>query len=111
MASRGPMRHVGTQLRVGVDGNPRPHVAGHLRGALRPLNVLLLRVDELPNLVALQAPAAEPAKRLILVGGADRAEIRDQLQDGRFGDVSPAGRREDAVALNQGGDDRAMLVG
>jgi len=47
------------QLRLGVDRDPSPHVAGFLGRPLRLLDVLLLRVDELPDFVALQPPAVE----------------------------------------------------
>ena len=72
------------QLGVGVDGNPRPYVAGFLRGARGLLDVLLLRVDELPDLVTLQASASKVVQRGILVVGADRSEIRNELEDGRL---------------------------
>ena len=49
-----PGRH---ELRVRVHRDPRPHVAGLRRRGLRLRDVLLLRVDDAPDLVDLDAPA------------------------------------------------------
>ena len=50
---------------VGIDGRPRPEVAPH--AALLVADVLLLRTDEAPNLVALNPLATKVAHMRIVV--------------------------------------------
>jgi len=74
IASRGPICQVGISFdsaSMATHVHTSPASCGARAGLL---DVLLLRVDELPDLVALQAPAPEVVQRGILVVGADRAD-------------------------------------
>ena len=51
------------------------------------------------------------AERLVLVLGAGRPEVHQELEDGVLGDAGHAARGADAVALDQGGDDLDSLGG
>jgi hypothetical protein len=69
------------KLRVSIDCRPRPNVADP-RNALKLLrDIALLRVDEAPNLVALNTLARQVAKVLVLVVEARRANVAEKLID------------------------------
>jgi hypothetical protein len=92
------------QLRVRVDGDPRPHVAVVHVAALVGRHVLLLAADERPNLVALDALARQVAHHAVLMDRADGAEIDQQLRDGVLRHARHPHGRADAVAFNEAGD-------
>ena len=92
-----PARH---QLRFGVDGHPRPHIAPALRLLLRA-GVLFLGTDEAPNLVALDAFARQIHQRLALVLRARAAQVGQQFKDRRAVRASHPHGGAEAVAFHQ----------
>ena len=98
------------ELRVRVKRDPCPHVASHVGGVLRGRHGLLLGVAELPNLVTLNPSARQVPQRAVLVEGARRPEIGQELEDRRLRDVRHAGCGVDAVAFDQGRRDAHATV-
>ena len=64
-------------------------------------DVLFLRVAEAPNLVELQALAGQATQSFVLVRGAGRTDVDEQLGHGVDAHVRHAGRGAHAVALGQ----------
>ena len=79
------------QLRVSINRGPRPRVARAFRCGLRGLDVLRLRVAELPDLIYLDAFRLDVANRLVVERDAGFASVHEQLG----GDVD--GRARDAA--------------
>ncbi len=102
-----PRRH---ELSVGINGRPGPHVACTLRGVLRSLDVLLLRVDEAPNLVALDPATRQVPQVLVLVLGAGRAQVAQQLLDGHPGHTGHPSRCAKPTTLDEGRHQRNSLL-
>jgi hypothetical protein len=89
------------QLRVRIDRGPRPHRTDAELALLLGGDVLILRTNERPNLVALNAARTQAMDRLVLVLCAGRAEVHQQLENRRLRHAGHAGRRADAVAFDQ----------
>src|ERR1700704_1161167 len=99
------------ELRLGVNRGKRPYVPIAEGAALFDRDVLLLRVDKRPYLVYLDALAGQLPQVLILVGGTDRPQLYQELQDSVLGYTRHPDRAVDGVALYQGGDDGGSLLG
>src|SRR4051794_23059399 len=90
------------ELRIGADCRPRPHVAIAEDALLLGRDVLLFHVTKGPYLITLNVTAWQVPERLMLVAGARRARIHEQLRDGVDRDSGhPLGRVE-GVAFDQG---------
>lgn len=98
------------QLRVGVDGRPRPHVAPSMR-LLFLGDVLLFRANELPDFIALETARAEHPHIRIMESRACHTEFSEQFENRGLAHVRHARRAPDAVALNQGGYYGGSLCG
>jgi hypothetical protein len=97
------------QFRIGADRNPRPNVAGSLRGCLGEHDVALLGIDKAPNLIKLDALAGQVAERLILIGGTRLARIDRQFVDGIDRNVCDAARGTKAHAFDEAIEDFGAL--
>ena len=93
------------QLRVGVDGGPRPHVAVAEHVGLVGGDVLLLGVAERPNLVALDYRAGQVDERLGLVLRGRLADVLQQVRDGLTGDSGGSADRPHGHSLAEQADD------
>jgi hypothetical protein len=76
-AVRWPTNRVG-ELCVRVNRDPRPDAADALLALACGRDVLVLRVDEVPNLIALDRFAGQIIQNLVLVGVASLAKVHDQ---------------------------------
>jgi hypothetical protein len=93
------------QLGVRAERRPRLDIT-KTRLLLEPLrNVLLLRVAEGPDFVALNPLAGQAAQGLVLVSLAGRAQVHEELEDSPLGNSGHADCGTDAIALDKGGDD------
>ena len=97
------------QLGVGVDSRPRPDIAPFASLSLG--HVLGLRADEAPDFIALNPLALEAPHMGVVVGGACRSEVAEQLFDGHPSHARHAGGAAQAVPFDQGGDDPSALLG
>src|ERR1022692_836263 len=87
------------QFRIGIDGRPGPHAADAELAFLLLWNVLVLRPDERPDLIALNPAAGEIAEHAVLILGADRASLYKELCDGVLGHAGNADSSADAVSV------------
>jgi hypothetical protein len=62
-------------------------------------NVLVLRPDETPNLVTLNPAAVKVSENAVLVFGADRASLNQQLRDGVLGNAGYADSSANAISV------------
>jgi hypothetical protein len=69
------------QFRVGIDRGPGPHVASIRRGFFGARDVLLLRVDECPDFIDLNALAGEVPKHAVLIPSGGLAGINHWFTD------------------------------
>ena len=70
----------GDQLRIGVNGRPRPDIPTNaVTLDLRHCDVLLFAADELPDFVNLNALTGEIDHNLVEVRGARFAQVNQQL--------------------------------
>ena len=99
------------ELRVAVDRGPGPHVAvvGVVLFAIR--NILGLRADEAPNLVALDDIAGQIAENRVLVLGTSLADVFEQVRDGLTGYSGRPGDRSHAHALAEQTDHLRPALG
>jgi hypothetical protein len=93
------------------DGRPRPHIASvWMRLAHLRRDVLLLRVAERPDFVALNPPRLQAAHVGIVVRLAGRANVTQQLFDGHARHASQASGGSEAVAFDQSGYDGGAFL-
>ena len=101
------------QLRVRINGRPRPDIAS-VRVSVEDcqlfLNGLLLRVAERPNLIALHAFGREITNGRIVECFAGASKVAQQLFDSHARNARDARRCAKAVAFHQTGND-ARAVG
>ena len=71
---------IADQLAIGANRGPRPHIAGKGWRILGRSRVLFLRINEGPNLIALDALAAQPLHVLIVIVEAGFACFRPKLR-------------------------------
>lgn len=64
------------ELGIGVERNPRPHVAVAELALLLNGDVRGLRIAKLPDLIALNTTATQPAKMLVLIVRARGSKFR-----------------------------------
>src|SRR5207247_2212595 len=82
--SRLPTNHDRINLVSAIDYGPCPCSAGIRRGLLGGRDVLLLLLDERPNLVDLDALARQIAKDAIVIPSTDVASINHKLANSLF---------------------------
>src|SRR5208282_4117791 len=92
------------QLAVRANRRPRPHIAKAELTAQFLWHVLLLGVDEIPNLITLDSTAVKPAQVLVLVFLAGRRHVREQLEHGMLGCIRDPAGAVDRVTFNQTSD-------
>jgi hypothetical protein len=97
------------ELRIGVEGDPRPDIAHADLGLAVLRNIPFLGVAEGPNLVALDPDGREVEQVLVKELLACIAEVREQLQAGIDRPPRNPGRGSDAVALDQRPDDLGSI--
>src|SRR5688500_12043748 len=78
------------QLGFRIDGRPRPYIAVTVLAAMLGRDVLVLAVDETPNLVAFQPLARMVHEGCILVMEASRAYLLKELSHGVDGNADHA---------------------
>lgn len=101
-----PGRH---QLGICADRRPRPHVTNAELATHFFRDVLLLRINEAPNLIALETLARQVAQSLVLVRGAGRSDIDEQLGHGIDGAVSEAAGGAEAGTFDEKAEDLGAL--
>lgn len=96
------------QLRVGVDGNPRPNVA---RAGVLKIggNVALLGVAKAPNFIALDSLAGEAPENPVGEFFARLSKLNSETLDSFLGDASDSYGCADAVALDKAGKHSAAI--
>src|SRR5689334_620780 len=103
------------ELRVGVDGRPRPNGPDEIATlaaapsnrpfrALRRWDVFLLRIDEAPDFVALEPLARKVTHHLVLILSARRPGLGQEPEDGALGAIRHAARSPDRVPFAEGSD-------
>ena len=97
------------ELAVTIQSHPGPGVSGLVLHARR--DVLRLRVDEGPDLVALDPSACQVDEVLVHVDGASLAKVQEELRHRVLGHPGHAHGSTDRVALYQGTDDLRPLLG
>ena len=98
---RSPIRHDGTSLvsaQIAVEVHTSP---AFLRGPLRTPDALLLRVDERPDFVHLDATARQIAQHPILLRSAGFRRVHEQLGDGVLRHVRDTRRGPHAHAFHE----------
>jgi len=100
----------GDKLGLRIDGNPSPHVAIAELVFVLDRDVLGLGVDELPNLIDLDASRVQVAKRLVLVVRAHLAKVSQKSNDGVLCDAGYAYRGPDRYALDKAGNHLATTL-
>jgi len=89
------------QFSVGVHRYPRPNVTSMAECGTHWSNVLLLRANERPNFVNLDAITRQVYKGLAHVVRTCRAELYKQLRNSVFGNSGHANPRTDRIAFHQ----------
>src|SRR6266511_2372437 len=97
------------ERRIRVERDPRPHVAS--LSTLLQRDVLLLGVNERPNLVALNPLARQVAHAAVLLNGADRPQVYEELDDRVLGYARHLAGGTKRVALDKRGYDGCALLG
>jgi hypothetical protein len=85
----------------GPGPGPGPYVARAFGRGLCRRKVRLFAVGERPNLIALDALASQVAERLVLVLGAGRADVHQELSHGVDRHIGQAAGGSKAGAFNQ----------
>jgi hypothetical protein len=88
----------------------RPNIAAAFY-LLLERTILLLGVNERPNLIALNVFARQIAKRFVLILRAGAAKIAEQLNDSILGNAGHSDGCADAVSLDQTGNDSRAFIG
>ena len=101
----------GHEFGVGADRGPRPHVAVAELALVFGGDVLGLGVAERPNLVALETLARQVPQGHILVVGAGRAQVHQQLGDRVLGGTGHPHGGADRHAFGEAPDDAGALFG
>ena len=101
--TRIPRNH---QLGIAVQCRPRPHVTGSFHFVRY---VLLLGIDEGPDLIALKVLHSHLPHRLIVELLASAAYVHKQLRYGVDRHIANAGRAAKAAAFNEHADDLDLL--
>lgn len=96
------------QLRIGVNRNPRPHIAITKLALLFSRDILLLGIAELPDFIALDSLARQVAKRLILIFRTCLSNLSQQFENGvlRYARHSHSGAN--GVSFHEGRDYRCL---
>ncbi len=97
------------QFGIRVNCGPSPHIARALLHLLK-CDVLLLSVDERPNLVTLDATHAKVADMGLMISSADTSQIVQESQHGMFADAKHPAGRIDGVSLDQCTHDLTSLA-
>src|SRR5258706_5840647 len=100
---------VNRQLAIRVHRHPRPRIAMTLAPILR-LNVLILAVDEAPNLIDPYALRSQLTHGEVMVLKRERARVGKQAENRHLVDREHAAGCRDAVALDKGGNDFGSLL-
>lgn len=105
-----PNKPAQNELGVGINRDEGPRVASIriLRRDLRG-DVLRLARDERPDFINLHATRRDVADGAVQIGGARRADIRQQAENRAFGNAGQARSRAHRAALDQRRDDRDPL--
>jgi hypothetical protein len=91
-----PARH---QLGIGIYRRPRPDASDPELPLFLNRDVLVLRPNERPDLIALNSAAVKIPKHAVLIPGADRASLNEQFRDGVFGNAGYADGGADAIFI------------
>src|SRR5439155_23559918 len=114
-AERVLTRQVTTSFGVGIEGYPEgypgPSVTDPVLAPALLWDVLRLRSDERPNLVALDALAGQVPERSALVHVTCRANVGQKVHDGFLVTSGHPASSADRVALDKRPDDRRPLGG
>jgi hypothetical protein len=92
------------ELGLGINCNPRPHIASALSDLIR-WRILGFGVAKIPNLVALYMLRPNVANAAVVVGCAGRAEINEQFKYGVLADARHSDGRPNRVSLDESGYD------
>ena len=98
------------ELGLAVDGNPCPHITPLFVALGLGLDILLLRADERPYLIALDVSARKIDHRGIAMRLAGRAKLSGESRDCFLGRARNAARSAETGALDEAGDDGAALL-
>jgi hypothetical protein len=94
----------GDKFGLGVDGGPCPNITTDSGFHLFSGNVLLLAADGGPNLIALNPATREVPHYPVLVFGAGRADLNQQLRDGVLRNSGHADGGPDAISFHEASD-------
>ena len=101
------VRH--NQFRISVDSSPRPNVACALLHLFKS-DILLFRVDERPNFVALNAPHVEITDMGLMIIGAGATQVTQESQYRMLADAQHPACCVDRISFHQRTDDLALLA-
>ena len=100
----------GHKLGIRVKCNPSPNVASSVH-LLLDMAILLLRINERPNLVTLDSFTGKSAKNFVLIFRTSASKITEQFHYGRAVHPCHSRDRSERISLNQSSNNRLAFIG
>jgi hypothetical protein len=97
------------EFAVGIDGRPSPNITSPFRWCFGVDNVLVLRVHEAPDFIALNAFRLKVTNAFVMEVQAELASVFQELRDGIDRDIADAGNRPHRAAFAEHREDLNAL--